>query len=349
MTIAENIRLEQEMSIIRDPLDQTKQMSVNADGSISVSPATGSVQVVSGAAAAGATPTVPPVGVSGIDNISGYKRSLLTDTSGRMFTIPAASVFATKSFSALNDYTALPVTPGMTSVSADITTTSGTFSGTLQLGYSPDSTDGANGTWIVLSGRSSSATSGAAISTLVSGTQSIRADIPANATWVRLICSSFTTGPFTGILAIGASASSGLVTLASPIPAGIARVGFMANAAVWTRESTTPVNATQTITGASKTTFNSSSGAALASSTSYGRAFAAAAGADVAGTLVIDASPDSGTTWYPVASIALAQIGGSGNFGAYIETAICEANMRARLVNGGTNQSRAYLTTRMLG
>lgn len=38
MTIAENIRLEQEMSIIRDPLDQTKQMSVNADGSISVSP-----------------------------------------------------------------------------------------------------------------------------------------------------------------------------------------------------------------------------------------------------------------------------------------------------------------------
>ncbi len=38
MTIAENIRLEQEMSIIRDPLDQTKQMTVNADGSISVSP-----------------------------------------------------------------------------------------------------------------------------------------------------------------------------------------------------------------------------------------------------------------------------------------------------------------------
>ena len=37
MTIAENIRLEQEMSIIRDPLDQTKQMTVNADGSISVS------------------------------------------------------------------------------------------------------------------------------------------------------------------------------------------------------------------------------------------------------------------------------------------------------------------------
>lgn len=85
MTIAENIRLEQEMSIIRDPLDQTKQMTVNADGSISVSPATGSVQVVSGAAAVGATPTVPPVGVSGIDG-SGLKRALLTDSTGQMMT-----------------------------------------------------------------------------------------------------------------------------------------------------------------------------------------------------------------------------------------------------------------------
>jgi hypothetical protein len=85
MTIAENIRLEQEMSIIRDPLDQTKQMSVNADGSISVSPATGSVQVVSGAARVGIEPTENPVGVSGIDG-SGLKRSLLTDSIGQLFT-----------------------------------------------------------------------------------------------------------------------------------------------------------------------------------------------------------------------------------------------------------------------
>lgn len=37
MSLAENLRLEQEMSIIRDPSDQTLQMSVNADGSINVS------------------------------------------------------------------------------------------------------------------------------------------------------------------------------------------------------------------------------------------------------------------------------------------------------------------------
>jgi len=104
-----------------------------------------------------------------------------------------------------------------------------------------------------------------------------------------------------------------------------------------------------TITGAAKTTFATSSGTQLNASTSYGDKFAAAAGADVTGTLIIDASPDSGTTYYPVASVALAQIGGTGNFGAYLEVPIVEATMRARLVNGASNQTRAYLTTKMLG
>ena len=65
--------------------------------------------------------------------------------------------------------------------------------------------------------------------------------------------------------------------------------------------------------------------------------------------MVIDASPDSGTTYYPVASVALTQIGGAGNFGAYLEAPIVEATMRARLVNGASNQANAYLTTKMLG
>jgi len=98
MTIAENIQLEQEMSIIRDPLDQTKQMAVNADGSISVSPATNSVQVVSGAAAVGVAPTVPPVGISGIDG-SGLKRSLLTDATGQIMTSEQDSAVFTASVS----------------------------------------------------------------------------------------------------------------------------------------------------------------------------------------------------------------------------------------------------------
>ena len=45
----------------------------------------------------------------------------------------------------------------------------------------------------------------------------------------------------------------------------------------------------------------------------------------------------------------IAQIGGAGNFGAYLEAPIVEATMRARLVNGASNQANAYLTTKMLG
>ena len=175
-------------------------------------------------------------------------------------------------------------------------------------------------------------------------------DIPSGATAVKLKLLTRASGS----VAVNLYASLGNISQVSlrgnaTLGSGTARAGFMARSAVWTRESTTPVNANLTITGAAKTTFATSSGTALNTATSYGDKFAAAAGADVTGTLIIDASPDSGTTYYPVASIALTQIGGSGNFGAYLETPIIEATMRARLVNGASNQTRAYLTTKMLG
>ena len=72
----------------------------------------------------------------------------------------------------------------------------------------------------------------------------------------------------------------------------------------WTRESTTPVNANLTITGAAKTTFATLSGTALNNYTSYGDKFVAAAGANVVGTLIIDASPDSGITHVRLACTA---------------------------------------------
>ena len=175
-------------------------------------------------------------------------------------------------------------------------------------------------------------------------------EIPPGATHIKLKPTSVSSGNVAVKLYLGESTPyqislRGGVQLVS----STYRIGFMAHAAVWTRESTTPVNANLTITGAAKTTFATSSGTALNAATSYGDKFAASAGANVVGTLVIDASPDSGTTYYPVASVALTQIGGAGNFGAYLETPIVEATMRARLVNGASNQANAYLTTKMLG
>lgn len=175
-------------------------------------------------------------------------------------------------------------------------------------------------------------------------------DIPGGATAVKLKLITRASGS----VAVNLYASTGNISQVSLrgnaiLGASTSRVGFMARSTIWTRESTTPVNANLTITGAAKTTFATSSGTALNATTSYGDKFAAAAGANVVGTLIIDASPDNGTTYYPVASIALTQISGTGNFGAYLETPIIEATMRARLVNGIFNQTHAYLTTKMLG
>lgn len=175
-------------------------------------------------------------------------------------------------------------------------------------------------------------------------------EIPVGATHIKLKPTSVTSGNVAVKLYLGEYAAYQIALRRSVILlASTARAGFVARSAVWTRESTTPVNANLTITGAARTTFATSSGTALNTATSYGDKFAAAAGANVVGTLVIDASPDSGATYYPVASVALTQIGGTGNFGAYLETPIVEATMRARLVNGASNQTSTYLTTKMLG
>lgn len=302
--------------------------------------------IVGGASPVGSAPTANPVGVSGIDD-SGLKRSLLTDTSGRLQPGDLPVLTNTGTIGSISDGATLAIPTGYKTAEAWLTT--GNLSASVVIFFSFDggSTYPAQGTAKRLD--TASAVNGLVIAgTNVVG-KAIRATIPVGATHARVGVSAYTSGSSDAVIALTGAAHTIQVTADAVLGSSVARAGFMARPGTWTRESTTPVNATLSITGAAKTTFNTSSGTALNTSTSYGDKFAAAAGADVAGTLVIDASPDSGTTWYPVTSIALAQVGVSGNFGAYLETPICEATMRARLVNGVTNQARAYLTTRMLG
>ena len=302
--------------------------------------------IVAGQSEVGRDPESPPVGVSGIDD-SGLKRSLLTDTSGRLQPGDLPVLTNTGTIGSISDGATLAIPTGYKTAEAWLTT--GNLSASVVIFFSFDggSTYPAQGTAKRLD--TASAVNGLVIAgTNVVG-KAIRAAIPVGATHARVGVSAYTSGSSDAVIALTGAAHTIQVTADAVLGSSTARAGFMARPGTWTRESTTPVNANQIISGAAKTTYNSSSGAAFAASNSYGDKFAAAAGSDVAGTLVIDASPDSGTTWYPVASIALAQVGGSGNFGAYLETPICEATMRARLVNGGTNQTRAFLTTRMLG
>lgn len=306
----------------------------------------GWAQVVGGAAAVGSAPTVPPVGVSGIDG-SGLKRSLLTDTSGRLQLGDLPVLTNTGTIGSISDGATLAIPTGYKTAEAWLTT--GNLSASVVIFFSFDggSTYPAQGTAKRLD--TASAVNGLVITgTNVVG-KAIRATIPVGATHARVGVSAYTSGSSDAVIALTGAAHTMQVTADAVLGSSTARAGFMARPGTWTRESTTPVNANQIISGAAKTTYNSSSGAAFAASNSYGDKFAAAAGSDVPGTLVIYDSPDSGSTLYPVASIALAQVGGAGNYGAYLEAPISEATMMAKLINGASNQTRAFLTTRMLG
>ncbi len=114
----------------------------------------------------------------------------------------------------------------------------------------------------------------------------------------------------------------------------------------WIRESTTVVSAGATISGSSRRVIASgtTSGSAKLAPTK----FSVIGGADLAGIVAIQASSDGGTTWYPVAQTAMAQVNGAGNFGGYIESPIVESVMRGILTNtSGSTQTSVVLSTRV--
>lgn len=114
----------------------------------------------------------------------------------------------------------------------------------------------------------------------------------------------------------------------------------------WIRESTTGVAAGATISGSSRRVIasGSTSGSAKLAPTK----FSVIGGSDLAGVVAIQASSDNGTTWYPVAQAAMAQVNGAGNFGGYVESPIVESVMRGVLTNtAGSTQTRVILSTRV--
>lgn len=114
----------------------------------------------------------------------------------------------------------------------------------------------------------------------------------------------------------------------------------------WIRESTTVVSAGATISGSSRRVIASgtTSGSAKLAPTK----FSVMGGSDLAGIVAIQASSDGGTTWYPVAQTAMAQVNGAGNFGGYVESPIVESVMRGILTNtSGSTQTSVVLSTRV--
>lgn len=139
-------------------------------------------------------------------------------------------------------------------------------------------------------------------------------------------------------------ASVNTFTLSSPTEYFPSDMPFLL--ADWIRESTTAVAAGATISGSSRRVIASgiTSGSAKLAPTK----FSVMGGSDLAGIVAIQASSDGGTTWYPVAQTAMAQVNGAGNFGGYVESPIVESVMRGILTNtAGSTQTRVVLSTRV--
>lgn len=114
----------------------------------------------------------------------------------------------------------------------------------------------------------------------------------------------------------------------------------------WKRESTIVVAAGASILGANRRVISS---AGLSGETKNApKKFAALGGSNLTGIVAIQASSDSGTTWYPVAQTTMTQLNGAGNFGGYVEVPIVETVMRGVLVNtSGSTQSNVVLSTKI--
>lgn len=133
-------------------------------------------------------------------------------------------------------------------------------------------------------------------------------------------------------------------TWAFKSPSKYTCTGFDVPDSAFIRESTASLNAGATVTGSSRRTVNTLTTSSTFSA--YAQKFKAFAGLNQTGTLTIRASSDNGATWFPVSSVALAQVAATGNYGATLSVDVVESMYRAELTNSsGSSASSVVLTT----
>lgn len=193
------------------------------------------------------------------------------------------------------------------------------------------SNDGTN--WValpVVSAASSTATP--ATTSTASGIYSY----VSSAAFVRARVSTYTSGTVSVVLsqkrqvapATGISLAAGSSGIGSVSVSGTATISGTVNAGTGYTDSTTALAASATFTGTGR-----------ANSAAQYEFFAATAFADQAGTLFIDQSLDTGSTYQPVLSQAVAA-GGAANIAVRICGAVSTATLyRVRYVNGAAAQT----------
>ncbi|WP_298191313.1 hypothetical protein [Novosphingobium sp.] len=193
------------------------------------------------------------------------------------------------------------------------------------------SNDGTN--WVTLPVvAAASPTAAPATTSTVSGVYSY----VSSAAFVRARVSTYTSGTVSVVLsqkqqvapATGVSLAAGSSGIGSVAVSGTATISGIVNLGTGFTDSTTALAASATFTGTGR-----------ANSAAQYEFFAATAFADQAGTLFIDQSLDTGATYQPILSQAVAA-GGAANIAVRMCGAVGTATLyRVRYVNGAAAQS----------
>lgn len=135
-------------------------------------------------------------------------------------------------------------------------------------------------------------------------------------------------------------------TWAFKSPSKYTCTGFDVPDSAFIRESTASLNAGATVTGSSRRTVNTLTTSSTFSA--YAQKFKAFAGLNQTGTLTIRASSDNGATWFPVSSVALAQVAATGNYGATLTVDIVESMYRAELTNSSASTASSVVLSTLV-
>ena len=263
------------------------------------------------------------------------------------------AVTSTKTFVAVAEYLALPITKGATSFSAFTTTASGSFNAVFAVQFSTDSTDGSNGTWISTSGRQQNIGSGsvAALSSALNisnSTLGILTDIPIGSIYARVVCTSFTTGPVAIVASLGIGNTSGVSVIASPIPSGTNKIGFVQAAGIQYADTTTALGSSATFTSTARDLTATTSASTFASASTTAKSLSVCVVQDVAFTLQLLGSTDNFSSVSEIyRSIAATAVG--SNYVAEVDNHSCAWRyFQFKIVNGAAAAARTRGVSKFL-
>lgn len=139
-------------------------------------------------------------------------------------------------------------------------------------------------------------------------------------------------------------ANSAVPVAPQALVASTARVGFTSVPGIWQDSTTTPLGASATFTGTSRDLWAAATGVMTASTSSFPKEYRCVAISDVVGTLNLEVSRDSGTTWRRIKAITATTTGTGGLFVAELPPyAPVMRHVRVVYVNGAGAQTHFTL------